>query len=81
MADDDQRGNRILWADLCRESDYRGMWVALRDVSYESGTPLVGQLVDADDDLGELCARVQLADRTNCAILFCDDKSSGIRRA
>jgi hypothetical protein len=76
-----KRGARVSWAALCEDSDYRGMWVALHGVTYESGVPLEGNLVDAHEDLGELCARIQLGDRTGCAVLFCDDKGSGIRRA
>jgi len=75
------RGTRVLWNELCRARDYKGKWVALQSVTYDSGVPVEGELVDAHEDLGELCARIQLADRTACAILFCDDKGSGIRRA
>lgn len=76
-----RRGMRVKWASLCKDSDYKGMWVALQGVTYDSGVPVEGDLVDAHESLGELCARIQLADRTACAILFCDDKGSGIRRA
>ena len=72
--------NRRLWADLCRDPEYRGLWVALESVRYDSGTPIDGEVIDFDDDLAALCARVQAADHAACAILFCDDKSSGIFR-
>jgi hypothetical protein len=75
------RNTHVMWEDLCRDDDYRGRWVALDDVRYENGTPVEGNLVDVDADLAALCARVQGADHTSCAILFCDDAGSGIRRA
>jgi hypothetical protein len=71
----------VLWADLCKDGAYRGRWVALEGVRYDSGAPMEGVVVDADDDLATLCTRVQASDYAGCAILFCDDKSSGIRRA
>ena len=74
------RGTRIQWARLCKGSEYKGKWVALQNVIYDSGTPVEGELVDSHEDVGELCARIQLADRTACAILYCDDKGRGTRR-
>ncbi len=56
-----------------------GLWVALESVRYDSGNPVEGIVIDADIDLGVLCARIQAADSGAVAILFCDDKSSGIR--
>ena len=74
------RSGRILWADLCREGEYLGQWVALESVRYDSGVPVEGAVVDWDENLATLCARIQSADHVACAILFCDDKASGIRR-
>jgi hypothetical protein len=34
--------------------------------------PVEGDLVDADGDLAELCARLREAHRGSCAIIFCD---------
>jgi hypothetical protein len=31
-------------------------------------------VVDADEDLADLCARMRAADRTACAILHCDEE-------
>lgn len=81
MAKAERRGARVLWADLCRDSDYRGRWVALHAVRYDGSVPVEGELVDADEDLAALCARIQSAEDAQCAILFCDDKASGVRRA
>ncbi len=30
-------------------------------------------MVDTDEDLAELCRRMREADKTHCAILFCED--------
>ncbi len=73
--------SRIFWTDLCQDERYQGHWVALEGARYDSGVPVDGQVVDVDEDLAALCARVQTADHACCAILFCDDNSSGIRRA
>lgn len=69
-----------MWADLCREGEYQGQWVALESVRYDSGAPVEGEVVDSDSNLAVLCARIQAADHVACAILYCDDKASGIRR-
>ncbi|RLB47313.1 MAG: hypothetical protein DRI90_26475 [Deltaproteobacteria bacterium] len=75
------RGERVQWDVLRRHSDYQGLWVALNAVRYDSGIPLEGELVDVDEDLAVLCARIQSAEDTACAILFCEDKSSTARGA
>lgn len=76
-------GTRVSWADLCRDPDFQGLWIALDNVRYESagGAPADGEIVDADRDLAALCARIQAAEHGACAIHFCDDGGSGIRRA
>ena len=81
MARAEGRRRRVIWADLCRDEEYRGRWVALESVRYDSGSAVEGEVVDVDDNLATLCARIQSADHVACAILFCDDKSaSGVRR-
>ena len=49
--------------------------MALANVRYDPMTslPLEAEVVDADDDLADLCARMRAADRTACAILHCDE--------
>ncbi len=66
---------RMVWRELCRSDEYRGRWVALDNVRYDPVTsqPIEGEVVDADDDLADLCARMRSSDRTACAILHCDD--------
>ena len=72
---------RVRWADLCRNHGFRGRWVAMDDVRYEAGAPVEGHVVDSDEDLAALCARVQSSDRNSCAILFCEEQAPQSRRA
>jgi hypothetical protein len=77
----------MTWVEMCRSDEYRGRWVALDNVQYEPRTsqPREADVVDSDEDLAELCSRMRAADRTACAILFCEDESAipmpSIRRA
>lgn len=75
-----RRGARVLWNELVKDADLRGKWVALQGVRYDSGNPVEGEVVDSDEDLAVLCARIQAADHGACAILHVDDRQSGIRR-
>ena len=75
----------MTWPDICRSSDLVGRWVALDNVRYACGTshPAEADVVDADEDLADLCARIRAADRTACAILFVErepDLPLSIRR-
>lgn len=65
---------RMQWDDICRSDEYKGRWVALDECrsDEETGRVTEGSVVDVDDDLVELCARIRESDRKNCAILFCD---------
>jgi len=69
-------GSRLTWRQICRSEDYRGRWVALDNCRYDQGTasPTEGDVVDADEDLAELCRRMREADKTHCAIAFCEDE-------
>lgn len=66
---------RMTWPELCRSEQFRGLWVALDNCRYDQATrqPIEGDLVDSDEELSELCARMRQAGRGSCAILFCDD--------
>ena len=68
----------MAWGELCRSDEFRGRWVALDNVRYDPVTsqPIEGEVVDADEDLADLCARMRSTDRTACAILHCDDEPS-----
>jgi hypothetical protein len=68
---------RRSWSEIARSREYQGRWVALDNVRYEAGSsqPAEAEVVDADEDLADLCARMREADHTNCAIVFCEDES------
>jgi hypothetical protein len=55
--------------------EYRGRWVALDNCRYDAKTaqPVEGTIIDADEDLVELCTRIRQSENKHCAILFCDD--------
>ena len=69
-------GSRLTWRQICRSDDYKGCWVALDNCRYDQTTasPVEGDVVDADQDLAELCGRIREADKSHCAILFCEDE-------
>ena len=65
--------SRMTWPQIRQSSDYKGRWVALDHCRYDSRTaqPVEGVVVDVDEDLVELCSRIQESDNKHCAILFC----------
>lgn len=67
--------SRMTWDAICRSDEFRGRWVALDEARYdeETGRATEGSVVDVDDDLVELCARIRESERKNCAILFCGE--------
>lgn len=67
---------RMTWPELCRSRQFKGFWVALDNCRYDKATlqPIEGDVVDSDEDLTELCARLQEAGRSSCAILLCEDE-------
>jgi len=67
--------SRLAWCEICQRSEYRGRWVALDGCRYDdTGKAAEGEVVDADEDLVELCGRMRASDRKNCAILFADEE-------
>ncbi len=70
-------GVRQTWSEICSCGDYRGRWVALDGVRYEESTtrPAEGTVIDSDDDLAQLCARLRSANRRCCAILHCEEEA------
>lgn len=68
-------GARMTWSEVCSSDRYRGRWVALDSVRYATGStvPAEAEVVDVDEDLASLCSRMRAADRTACAILFCEE--------
>ncbi len=65
---------RMTWPELRQSPQLRGRWVALDNCRYdeESLQPIEGDVVDADEDLAELCGRMRQAGRGSCAIFFCE---------
>lgn len=67
-------GSRMSWPQIRQSDEYRGRWVALDNCRYDGRTaqPIEGTIIDADEDLVELCTRIRQSDNKHCAILFCD---------
>ena len=67
---------RMTWPELCRSEQFKGLWVALDNCRYDPSTlqPIEGDVVDADEELAELCGRMREAGRTSCSIMFCEDE-------
>lgn len=66
---------RMTWSQLCSSDDFHGLWVALDNCRYDRAThrPLEGDVVDADPELAELCARMREAGRCSCAIFLAEE--------
>jgi len=66
---------RLTWPEICISEELLGRWVALDNVRYAPGSsqPAEADVVDADEDLADLCARMRESDRTACAILYVGD--------
>jgi len=66
---------RMTWPKPVHASQLKGLWVALDNCRYDQTTrqPIEGDVVDADEDLADLCGRMRETGRTSCAILLCDD--------
>lgn len=67
-------GSRMTWPQILQSEEFHGRWVALDDCRYDARTaqPVEGSVVDADEDLVELCSRIQKDEARHCAILFCE---------
>jgi hypothetical protein len=72
---------RMTWEQICHDEELRGRWIAMDDCSYDeaTGRATEGLVVDSDDDLAELCARIRESERTNCSILFAGDENGSYR--
>ena len=68
---------RMTWDQICEDEGLRGRWVAMDECSFDeaTGRATEGLVVDSDDDLAELCARMRDSERTNCAIVLADNES------
>ena len=69
-------GSRMSWPQIRQSDEYRGRWVALDNCRYDARTaqPVEGTIIDADEDLVELCTRIRQSENKHCAILFCDEE-------
>jgi hypothetical protein len=68
----------MTWDQICGNQDFRGRWIAVEDCAYDeqTGQATEGLVVDADDDLAELCSRMRDSEWKNCAIFFADANGS-----
>ena len=67
----------MAWEDSRGDSTWQGRWVALDDCAYnEAGEATTGLVVDYDDNLAELCARLSADRRKRCSIVFCPPAES-----
>lgn len=67
----------LAWEDIRRDATWQGRWVALDDCAYnEAGETTAGLVVDYDDDLAELCARLSAERRKRCSVVFCPPAES-----
>lgn len=64
--------NRMTWQQICENEGLSGRWVAIDDCRFDetTGQAMEGSVVDADDDLAELCARIRESEWKNCSIVF-----------
>ena len=62
----------VAWEDICRDETWQGRWVALDGCAYnECGEATAGLVIDYDDNLADLCARMSAERRKRCSIVFC----------
>ncbi len=64
----------MAWSRLDHSESLQGLWVALDNCRYDQVTrqPIEGDVVDSDEDLGDLCSRLRELGRSSCVICFCD---------
>jgi hypothetical protein len=69
------KGSRLTWPEIVTTTALRGRWIALDHCRYDARTaqPVEGVVIDSDEDLVELCGRIQDSENRHCAILFCDE--------
>ena len=72
-----QEARKMSWGEIRQHPAFRGRWVALGGCVYDghSPDPSDAEVVDSDEDLSELCARIEAAERRNCEIRFCGSPS------
>ena len=65
---------KLSWLQVCRSQEFCGKWVALDNCRFDETTlkPVEGDVVDCDEELPALCARMRETGRSSCSIVFCD---------
>jgi hypothetical protein len=73
----------MAWAELHHCESLQGLWVALDNCRYDQTTrqPIEGDIVDSDEDLGDLCSRLRELGRSSCVICYCDREPTVESRA
>ena len=71
------RACAMAWEDICRDATWQGRWVALDECAYNAaGEAMAGLVVDYDDNLADLCARLSAERRKSCSVVFCPPAES-----
>ena len=72
---------RMTWKEICENDDLRGRWVAIDGCLFDesTGSAVSAEVVDADDDLAELCARIRESKWKNCSILLAERDSEVLK--
>jgi len=67
----------MAWEDICGDAAWQGRWVALDECAYDdAGRATAGLVVDYDDNLADLCARLSAERRKRCSVVFCPPAES-----
>ena len=67
----------MTWEDIRTDESWQGRWVALDECAYnEAGEATAGLVVDFDDNLADLCARLSAERRKSCSVVFCSPAES-----
>jgi hypothetical protein len=75
--DADPDSDPVAWEDVCGDASWQGRWVALDGCAYnEAGEATAGLVVDYDDNLAELCARLSAERRKSCSVVYCSTAES-----
>ena len=67
----------MAWEDICRDTTWQGRWLALDECAYnDAGEATAGLVVDSDENLADLCARLSAERRKRCSVVFCPPAES-----
>jgi len=72
LEDSERETDAVAWTDICGDANWEGRWVALDGCTYnDAGQATAGLVVDYDDNLADLCARLSAERRKSCSVVFC----------